>query len=77
VWLPEYARALGAKPPRRVPAWIGRIAAGEVGISMMTRIRGASNEKAKRELGWLPAHASWRDGFADAARQSTSQRSAA
>ena len=63
VWLPEYARALGAKPPRRVPAWIGRIAAGEVGISMMTRIRGASNEKAKRERGWEPRYRSWREGF--------------
>ena len=63
VWLPEYAPALAAKPPRRVPAWIGRIAAGEVGISMMTRIRGASNEKAKRELGWEPRYRSWREGF--------------
>ena len=63
VWLPEYARALAAKPPRCVPAWIGRIAAGEVGISMMTRIRGASNEKAKRELGWEPRYRSWREGF--------------
>ena len=62
-WLPELARALGAKPPRHVPVWLGRLAVGEVGVSMMTRIRGASNAKAKRELGWKPRYASWRDGF--------------
>ena len=62
-WLPELARAIGAKPPRRIPVWLGRIAVGEVGVSMMTRIRGASNAKAKRELGWQPGYRSWRDGF--------------
>jgi nucleoside-diphosphate-sugar epimerase len=62
-WLPELARAVGAKPPRHVPVWIGRLATGEVGVSMMTRIRGASNAKAKRELGWAPSYASWRQGF--------------
>jgi nucleoside-diphosphate-sugar epimerase len=63
VWLPELARAVGAKPPRRVPVWVGRLAIGEVGVSMMTRIRGASNAKAKRELAWAPHYASWREGF--------------
>lgn len=63
VWLPELARAVGAKPPRHVPVWIGRLAVGEVGISMMTQIRGASNAKAKRELAWAPRYASWRQGF--------------
>lgn len=63
VWLPELARVLGAKPPRRVPVWLGRLAIGEVGVSMMTEIRGPSNAKAKRELGWQPRYASWRDGF--------------
>jgi 2-alkyl-3-oxoalkanoate reductase len=62
-WLPELARVLGAKPPRRVPVWLGRLATGEVGVSMMTRIRGASNAKARRELGWRPRYASYRDGF--------------
>lgn len=62
-WIPELATVLGAKPPRRVPTWVGRIAAGEVGVSMMTRIRGASNEKAKRELGWRPRYADYREGF--------------
>jgi 2-alkyl-3-oxoalkanoate reductase len=62
-WLPALAGALGAPAPRRVPAWLGRVAAGEVGVSMMTRIRGASNAKARRELGWTPRFASWRDGF--------------
>jgi nucleoside-diphosphate-sugar epimerase len=62
-WLPELARALGAKPPRHVPRWVGRLATGEVGVSMMTQIRGASNAKAKRELAWTPSYPSWRDGF--------------
>ena len=63
VWLPELARALGARPPRRVPVWLGRLVAGEVGVSMMTQIRGASNAKAKRGLGWRPRYPSWREGF--------------
>jgi 2-alkyl-3-oxoalkanoate reductase len=62
-WLPELSRALGAKPPHRVPVWVARVAAGEVGVSMMTRIRGASNSKAKRELAWQPRYTSWREGF--------------
>ena len=64
-WLPELARAVGARPPRHVPVWLGRIAAGEVGVSMMTRIRGMSNAKAKRELGWSPRYPSYREGFRD------------
>jgi len=64
-WLPELARRLGAPAPRRVPVWLGRIAAGEVGVSLMTQIRGASNAKAKRDLAWTPLYASWREGFAD------------
>ena len=63
-WLPALAAALGAKPPMRVPRFVGRLFAGEVGVVMMTEVRGASNAKAKRELGWRPAHPSWRDGFA-------------
>jgi nucleoside-diphosphate-sugar epimerase len=63
-WLPELARLLGAKPPRRVPVWLGRLAAGDVGVSMMTQIRGTSNAKAKRELGWKLRHPTWRTGFA-------------
>jgi nucleoside-diphosphate-sugar epimerase len=63
-WLPYLARCLGARPPRRVPVWLARLLVGEAGVSMMTQIRGSSNAKAKRELGWQPAHASWRDGFA-------------
>jgi 2-alkyl-3-oxoalkanoate reductase len=63
-WLPVLARALDAKPPRRVPRWLGRLAAGEMATIMMTEVRGASNEKAKRELGWKPRYASWRQGFA-------------
>jgi 2-alkyl-3-oxoalkanoate reductase len=63
-WLPAAASAIGAKPPRRVPRWLGRIAAGEAGTVMMTEIRGASNDKAKRELGWSPRYSSWREGFA-------------
>jgi nucleoside-diphosphate-sugar epimerase len=63
-WLPVLASALGAKPPRRVPRWLGRVAAGEMATAMMTEVRGASNEKAKRELRWTPRYASWRQGFA-------------
>jgi nucleoside-diphosphate-sugar epimerase len=63
-WLPVLASALGAKPPRRVPRWLGRLAAGEMATVMMTEVRGASNEKVKRELGWKPRYASWRQGFA-------------
>jgi nucleoside-diphosphate-sugar epimerase len=63
VWLPDLARALGAKPPFRLPVWLGRLIVGDVGVSMMTQIRGASNVKAKRELGWTPSYASWREGF--------------
>jgi 2-alkyl-3-oxoalkanoate reductase len=63
-WLPLLARALGAKPPRRVPRWLGRLAAGEMATVMMTEVRGASNAKAKRELGWQPRYASWRQGYA-------------
>jgi nucleoside-diphosphate-sugar epimerase len=62
-WLPHFAEAVGAKPPLRVPVWLARAAAGEVVVRWMTEGRGASNEKAKRELDWAPAWASWRDGF--------------
>jgi nucleoside-diphosphate-sugar epimerase len=62
-WLPALAEAVGAQPPRRVPVWLGKLAAGEVGVSMMTQIRGTSNAKAKRELGWRPRYRTYRDGF--------------
>ncbi|MFZ1864413.1 MAG: NAD(P)-dependent oxidoreductase, partial [Polyangiales bacterium] len=62
-WLPFLAQALDAKPPRRVPVWLARFLIGEGGISMMTKIRGGSNAKAKRELGWQPIYPTWRRGF--------------
>jgi nucleoside-diphosphate-sugar epimerase len=62
-WLPALAQELGAKKPFRVPRFVGRVFAGEVGVVMMTELRGASNAKAKRELAWRPAHPSWREGF--------------
>ncbi|MEW1953383.1 NAD(P)-dependent oxidoreductase [Terrabacter sp. NPDC080008] len=62
-WLPVLAESLGARPPMRVPRLVGRLLAGETGTVMMTELRGASNAKAKRELGWAPGHASWREGF--------------
>jgi len=62
-WLPALAEAAGARPPRRVPVWAARLLAGEHGVILMTEIRGADNAKAKRELGWRPAYASWRQGF--------------
>ena len=65
-WLPELARALDARSPRRLPSWLGRLAAGEAATLMITDVRGASNGKTKRELGWQPDHPSWRTGFPDA-----------
>jgi nucleoside-diphosphate-sugar epimerase len=62
-WLPELARALGAQPPRRVPAWVVRLVAGKAPVDLMTRARGISNDKVKRELGWTPQYPSWRTGF--------------
>ena len=62
-WLPYLAEAIGAPPPRRVPKWLARPLAGEAAVVMMTEVRGASNAKAKRELGWKPRYASWREGF--------------
>jgi 2-alkyl-3-oxoalkanoate reductase len=64
-WLPVLASALDAKPPRRVPRWLGRLAAGEAATVMMTEARGASNAKAKRELGWQLRYPSWRLGFTE------------
>ena len=64
-WLPYLAERLGAKQPRHVPEWLGRLVAGEQVVSMMTEARGASNAKAKRELGWTLVHPTWREGFAN------------
>jgi nucleoside-diphosphate-sugar epimerase len=64
-WVPAFAAALGAKPPRRVPVWLARLVAGAGGAYLATETRGASNAKAKRELSWQPSHPSWRQGFAD------------
>jgi nucleoside-diphosphate-sugar epimerase len=63
-WLPALAKAIGAKPPRHVPLWVARLAGGEATAVMMSDLRGSSNEKAKRELGWQPRYPSWREGFA-------------
>ncbi|HEX6468943.1 MAG TPA: NAD-dependent epimerase/dehydratase family protein [Streptosporangiaceae bacterium] len=62
-WLPYLAGVAGAKPPPRMPAWLGRLLAGEFVVTQMTSARGASNEKAVKELDWTPRFASWRDGF--------------
>jgi nucleoside-diphosphate-sugar epimerase len=62
-WLPALAQEIGAKPPMRVPRFVARMMAGELAVVMMTELRGASNAKAKRELGWQPAHPTWRNGF--------------
>jgi nucleoside-diphosphate-sugar epimerase len=63
VWLPYLAECVGAKPPRRVPAWLARLLAGEMAVGVMTEGRGFSNAKAKRELGWELRYPSWRQGF--------------
>jgi nucleoside-diphosphate-sugar epimerase len=62
-FIPAIAEAVRAKPPLHVPAWLGRLFAGEVAVTMMTEGRGSSNAKAKRELGWQPIWPSWREGF--------------
>jgi 2-alkyl-3-oxoalkanoate reductase len=67
-WLPVAAEGVGAKPPRRLPRWVGRLIAGEAATLMMTEARGASNAKAKRELGWQPRYPSWRQGFFEGLR---------
>jgi nucleoside-diphosphate-sugar epimerase len=64
-WVPVYAEALGAKRPRHVPAWLARLVAGKDAAAAALQMRGAANAKAKRELGWKPAHPSWRQGFHD------------
>jgi 2-alkyl-3-oxoalkanoate reductase len=76
-WLPAIAEMVGAKPPFRIPAWIARIVAGEHVVTMMTQVRAGSNAKAKRELGWQPAHPSWRRGFAEVLQQQLQHRDAA
>jgi len=62
-WLPYLARLAGAKPPLRLPAWLGRPLAGEFVVAQMTTSRGYSNKKARKELGWVPRYPSWREGF--------------
>ena len=64
-WLPVFAQAIGAKPPRRIPAWVARLFAGRI-AGVAGELRGASNAKAKAELGWQPTLPSWREGFATA-----------
>jgi 2-alkyl-3-oxoalkanoate reductase len=62
-WLPVLANVLGAKPPRHVPVWLARLIGGELAVIIGTKSHGASNAKAKRELGWTPRYPSWRTGF--------------
>jgi nucleoside-diphosphate-sugar epimerase len=62
-WLPYLAGVAGAKPPLRVPGWLGRLLAGEFVVTQMTSARGSANEKARKEFGWEPCYASWREGF--------------
>jgi nucleoside-diphosphate-sugar epimerase len=62
-WLPYLAECLGVKAPMRAPVWLGKLLAGDLVVSLMTQTRGSSNAKAKRELGWAPQYASWREGF--------------
>ena len=74
-WLPVLADALGAKPPRHFPVWLARLFAGELGVMLGTKSRGASNAKAKRELGWELRYPSWREGFFAAYSPSRNVRS--
>jgi 2-alkyl-3-oxoalkanoate reductase len=76
-WLPYLAETVGAKRPMRIPVWLARILAGEVVVRMMTTSRGASNRKAKEELGWQPAWRTWRDGFRNGLVEASPTASAA
>ena len=67
-WLPYLAERVGARPPRRIPAWLVRLLAGEMAVGVMTEGRGFSNAKAKRELGWVLRHPSRRQGFVEEVR---------
>jgi nucleoside-diphosphate-sugar epimerase len=75
-WVPAAARILGAKPPRRLPVWLARIVAGEGAVRMATAIRGASNARAKWDLGWTLSYPSWREGFAAVYGSGTPARAA-
>ena len=75
-WLPALATLVGARSPIRLPAWLGRLFAGEHLVSMMTEVRAGSNTKARQELGWRLAHPSWRQGFAEIASRATTQHAA-
>ncbi len=63
-WLPYLAKLVGAPAPKRVPAWVARLAVGDYGVAYMTSLRGSSNQRAKEVLGWQPLLSSWREGFA-------------
>jgi nucleoside-diphosphate-sugar epimerase len=76
-WLPALAEIVGAKRPFHLPAWIARLVAGDHLVAMMTQVRAGSNRKAKVELGWQPAHPSWRAGFSEIARQAGAETIAA
>jgi nucleoside-diphosphate-sugar epimerase len=65
-WLPYLAEQLDGKRPIRLPAWLAKPMLGELGLALMTSVRGSSNAKAKRELAWTPRYASWREGFRNA-----------
>jgi nucleoside-diphosphate-sugar epimerase len=62
VRLPELARILGAKPPRRIPTWLARMVVGDAGVAAFTTMRGADNSLARSTFHWQPTYASWRDG---------------
>lgn len=62
-WIPLLAEEVGGRNPMRLPAWLARPLIGEFGVALMTSVRGSSNAKAKRELGWTPSYATWREGF--------------
>jgi nucleoside-diphosphate-sugar epimerase len=76
-WLPYLASVVGAPPPRRVPVALARLLAGEAVVSMTTAARGSANAKARRELGWAPRWATWRDGFRHALRAAPATAAAA
>jgi nucleoside-diphosphate-sugar epimerase len=71
VWLPELARLIGAPPPRRVPHLVARLAGGSWGAAWSEQLVGASNARARRDLGWSPGRPTWREGFAELVRHAS------
>jgi 2-alkyl-3-oxoalkanoate reductase len=59
VWLPAFARFVGAPPPPRITEEQARASVGEDAVYYGTKLRGASNRKAKESFGFEPRRLEW------------------